>query len=91
MFRNVNAGSGLAAAAGAVSFHYVISQTFATVHHAACLETKLVAGDDALQAEWWTLDAVAAGCAAGRVSGSVEGVVVRAESLLAAGLLPCGA
>eukprot|EP01063_Lacrimia_lanifica_P002417 TRINITY_DN11277_c0_g1_i1.p2 TRINITY_DN11277_c0_g1~~TRINITY_DN11277_c0_g1_i1.p2 ORF type:complete len:163 (+),score=24.52 TRINITY_DN11277_c0_g1_i1:737-1225(+) len=72
------------AAAAAVTHHYLIAQCYA---EAAPPAPPLVAGDDAMDASWWTLDSIQQGVADGTVTSGVERVVVRAEALHSAGLL----
>jgi len=72
---------------GAVQFHYLIAQFYCEAREGA----SPVAGDDALDAKWWSLDEVARGAADGKVAGNCDVVLGRAEALRQAGLLSCGA
>lgn len=67
---------------GRVRFHYLIAQCFCE----AAPTAALAAGDDALDARWFTLDDVAN--AGGDVAGNCRRILARAEALFAAGLLP---
>ena len=67
---------------GRVRFHYLIAQCFCE----AAPTAALAAGDDALDARWFTLDDVAN--AGGDVAGNCWRILARAEALFAAGLLP---
>ena len=66
---------------GRAQFHYLIAQTFCEAE----TSTLITAGDDALDARWWTLAEVAE---SDEVAGNCERIIARAEALYAAGLLP---
>ena len=70
---------------GAIQFHYLIAQTFCEVDASTA---EITAGDDALDARFWTLDEVVSGGERGDVAGNCERIIARAEELYAAGLLP---
>lgn len=73
-----------------VEFHYVVNQCFAELQgdgDAVSGTGVLVADDDAMDAQWWSLGEVERGCDAGTVSGHVAWVLHRAERLRAAQLL----
>ena len=66
---------------GQVEFHYLIAETFCALSEAVPLE----AGDDAGEAEWWSLEDVER---MDDVSGDCARVLRRAEALFEKGLLP---
>jgi ADP-ribose pyrophosphatase YjhB (NUDIX family) len=68
-----------------VQFHYLIAQYYCEANDGAVP----IAGDDALDARWWTLEEVARGAADGSIAGNCEIVLERAEGLRRAGLLRC--